>query len=172
LNPILDREFEEDRLWSLDIKARDADGKLFNIEVQTTLPAELPERLAYYACSMFVGQLSRGDEYDELRPAIGICVLDGILLTSSAAVHSDFRFPSIDSVLTDHLQIHLLELPKYDPPSDNRTITHPIDWEGRLPYPEVEYIRADYVPGPATLALMALMALGAGVVIRRRRSRR
>ena len=144
LNPILDRDFDEDRLSILDISARDAHGKLFNIEMQTTLPSELPERLAYYVCSLFVGQLGRGDSYQELRPAIGICVLDGILLPDTAAIHSDFRLRSVESVLTDHLQIHLLELPKYDPPSDNEKITDPIEaWVYFLR--QAPYLTADQV---------------------------
>ena len=144
LNPILDRDYDEDRLSILDISARDAHGKLFNIEMQTTLQSELPERLAYYVCSLFVGQLGRGDSYQELRPAIGICVLDGILLPDSVAIHSDFRLRSVESVLTDHLQIHLLELPKYQLPSDNGKITDPIEaWVYFLR--RAQYLTADQV---------------------------
>ncbi len=87
--------------------------------MQTTLPSELPERLAYDVCSLLVSPLGRGDSYQDLRPAIGICVRDGILLPDTAAIHSDFRLRSVKSVLTDHLQIHLLELPKNDLPSDD-----------------------------------------------------
>ena len=44
-------------------------------------------------------------------------------------LHLDFRLrgrePGIE--LTNRLQLHLLELPKYTPPSDNEMITDPIE---------------------------------------------
>ncbi len=48
LNPIQDKNFDGDKESILDVLARDDQGRLLNIEMQTTLPAELPERLAYY----------------------------------------------------------------------------------------------------------------------------
>ena len=144
LNPIIGKDFDDDRLAILDVHARDTDGKLFNIEMQTTLPAELPERLAYYVSSLFVGQLGQGDHYRELCPAIGICVLDGVLFADLPGIHSDFRFRSGEAVLTDHIQIHLLELPKYDPPGDNRKITDPIE-EWAFFFRQVQNLTAEEV---------------------------
>ena len=47
----------------------------------------------------------------------------------SSQIHSDFRLRSRggDLELTDGLQIHLLELPKYIVPSDNKVITDPVE---------------------------------------------
>ena len=69
---------------------------------------------------MYVGQMSEGDDYTLLRPAISICVLDAVMFRAAAQIHSDFRLRSRDGQLdlTDGLQIHLLELPKYAVPSD------------------------------------------------------
>jgi hypothetical protein len=44
----------------------------FNIEMQTTLPTDLPKRLTYYNCLNYVRQLSEGSPYLDLRPAISI----------------------------------------------------------------------------------------------------
>lgn len=129
LNPFVEKDFEEDKLSILDILARDARGRLVNIEVQTAVAAALPERLAFYVGSLFVGQLSQGESYQRLKPAIGICVLDGILFAKQPDLHLDFRFRSRDATvsLTNHLQIHLIELPKYRPPLDNGPITDPVE---------------------------------------------
>ena len=129
LNPFKEKDFEEDKLAILDVRARDDHGRWLNIEMQTTLPGELPSRLAYYAATQFVQQMREGDRYRDLTASINICVLGGLLFGAVPDLHLDFRLRSRDSALklTDSLQIHLLELPKYVPPGDNSTITDPIE---------------------------------------------
>jgi predicted transposase/invertase (TIGR01784 family) len=63
-----------------------------------------------------VGQLHAGEAYNELRPAISICVLDAVLFPSVSDLHLDFRLRNSrhQLVLTDDIQIHFLELPKYN----------------------------------------------------------
>ncbi|QDV43603.1 PD-(D/E)XK nuclease family transposase [Stieleria neptunia] len=129
LNPILGKDDDIDKLSILDVAARDSTGRLYDIEMQTTLPAGLSQRLAYYTASLYVSQIGEGDDYSLLRPAISICVLDAILLRQSLQIHSDFRLRNRDGTieLTEGLQIHLLELPKYMLPSDNRVVTDPVE---------------------------------------------
>lgn len=97
--------------------------------MQTSLPAGLAQRLAYYTASLYVGQISKGDDYRLMWPVISICVLDAVLFRQPSRIHNDFRLCNrADSLdLTDGLQIHHLELPKYSIPSDNRVITDPIE---------------------------------------------
>ena len=129
INPILGKEDDADKLSILDVAARDSTGRLYDIEMQTSLPAGLSQRLAYCTASMYVGQIGESDDYTLLRPAISICVLDALMFRNSPQIHSDFRLRSRDGhlQLTDGLQIHLLELPKYTIPSDNRVITDPVE---------------------------------------------
>ncbi len=128
LNPIKDRDFENDKLSILDVLACDAVGRRFDIEIQRTIPAGLPERLTYYTATQLVEQLREGDDYFELHPSIGICILDAIMFRDIQAFHLDFRLvnPTFSLTLTDCLQIHLLELPKYQVPADNEPVTDPI----------------------------------------------
>lgn len=129
LNPILDKDFDEDKLSILDIRARDEHDRLLNIEIQRTRHDGLADRLTYYAASLYVGQLGEGENYGRLNPAIGICVLDDLLFKEVPDLHHEFRLRSENRAvcLTDRLEIHLLELPKYVAPSDNRLITDPIE---------------------------------------------
>jgi predicted transposase/invertase (TIGR01784 family) len=129
LNPFIDKGFEDDKLAILDVKAKDDHGRWLNIEMQTTLPGELPSRLAFYVASQYTGQMQEGDHYRDLTPSIGICVLSGILFKEVPDLHLDFRLRSHQPAvkLTDSLQIHLLELPKYALPRDNEQITDPIE---------------------------------------------
>lgn len=45
LNPIQGKERSEDKLVVLDVRAADADGRRFNIEMQASLPTDLAKRL-------------------------------------------------------------------------------------------------------------------------------
>ena len=112
LNPFLGKEFDDDKLAILDIRATDEHGRLLNIEMQTSLPAGMAQRLTYYVSSLYVGQLGEGQEYSELRPAISICVLSQAMFAQPPALHLDFRLreTSTNLALTDDLQIHLLQL--------------------------------------------------------------
>ena len=81
LNPFNEKDFEDDKLSILDVKATDDQGRLLDIEMQTSLPGELANRLIYYAASQYVTQLREGARYVNLLPSIGISVLDGILFS-------------------------------------------------------------------------------------------
>lgn len=129
LNPFNEKDFEDDKLSILDVKATDDRGRLLDIEMQTSLPGELRKRLIYYAAHQYVQQLHEGARYVGLMPSIGISVLDGVLFPEVPDLHLDFRLCSENPALTlsDALQIHLLELPKYALPSDNEPISESID---------------------------------------------
>jgi len=45
LNPFLEKDYENDKLSILDILATDEHGRLLNIEVQTSLPSGMSQRL-------------------------------------------------------------------------------------------------------------------------------
>ncbi len=111
-NPFLDKESDDDKLSVLDILATDEHGRQLNIEMQTSLPAGMSQRLTYYVSALYAGQLSEGQRYSGLRPAISICVLSQAMFSASPALHLDFRLREMSTnlALTDDLQIHLLQL--------------------------------------------------------------
>ena len=114
-NPFNDKEWQEDKLSILDIKARDVRGRQFNVEMQMLLYSDLPERLLYYWATLFTDQLSEGLDYSLLQPTISVCFLNQTLFPSVDSCHS--RFTLNDSRfkhrLTDRLEMHLVELPKF-----------------------------------------------------------
>lgn len=116
LNPINDKAFEDDKLSVVDVKARDAQGNWYVIEVQTTLPAGLQNRLAYYTSGLYYGQLRSGKGYVSLRPAISICFLTQSLFPDVLAGNLQFGLYDNEHKLSfgDQIQIHLIELPKYN----------------------------------------------------------
>ena len=60
LNPFNEKDFAEDKLSVLDIKARDAGRAWFNIEMQSRAVGWLRQRMVYYNASLFVDQLREG----------------------------------------------------------------------------------------------------------------
>ena len=150
LNPFLDKQSEDDKLAILDILATDEHGRLLNIEMQTSLPVGMSQRLAYYVSNLYVSQLYEGNQYRELRPAISICVLAQAMFPESSALHLDFRLreASTDVILTNDLQIHLLQLNKLQATAEN--VYHAIPAErwayflqnaDKLPAAEIDIIR-------------------------------
>lgn len=120
-NPFLDKESDDDKLSVLDILATDEHGRQLNIEMQTSLPAGMSQRLTYYVSAMYVGQLSEGQRYSKLRPAISICVLSQAMFSVPPALHLDFRLREMSTnlALTDDLQIHLLQLNNLQATAEN-----------------------------------------------------
>ncbi len=128
LNPFVFQEHEADKLAILDILAEDESGRRFNIEVQRTNPGWLSERLTYYAATQLVEQIGEGDGYHLLRPSIGICILKAQFFPLHTAYHHEFRLRTLDGIdLTDCMEIHLLELPKYPRASDNKRVSEPLE---------------------------------------------
>ncbi len=115
-NPFNYQDFLNDKLSILDVKAKDATGSVFNIEMQLTVTTGLIKRVVFYGCELYAGQLSKGDDYHRLQSVYSICILDDLVWESSVAGHHRFRL--IDSennrVLEHTLEIHVLELPRYN----------------------------------------------------------
>ncbi len=128
LNPMVPTQFDSDKLAILDILARDERGARYNIEVQRTRHGGLRERLTWYAATQLGEQIGKGDGYDLLEPSIGICILKGRLFPTSAEYHHQFRLRTQKGLeLTDCLEIHTLELFKYQPPPDTMTVEEPLE---------------------------------------------
>ena len=128
VNPIVGAEYEEDKVSILDILARDASGRRFNIEVQRTAPPSLGSRLTFYVAGQLANQMEEGQTYRELRPVVGICILDAVFIRGIPEFHHQFRLRTAEGMeLSDCLEIHILELPKYALPTDNEVIADPME---------------------------------------------
>ena len=114
-NPYNLQDFESDKLSILDIKAIDQSGAIYDIEMQLTVFAGLVQRIVFYGCELYAGQLKAGEDYDQLRAAYSICLIDGILWKDATAVHHRFQLVDLPSgrVLNDTLEIHTLQLGRY-----------------------------------------------------------
>ncbi|MCB9795163.1 MAG: PD-(D/E)XK nuclease family transposase [Alphaproteobacteria bacterium] len=115
LNPFNEREFRTDKLSVVDVKAVDARGRRFQAEIQLQAHPALAPRVIFTWGRVFGEQLTAGDRYHELRPTYSIWILDDVLLPDSSASRHHFRLhdPALGVTLSEHLNIHLIELPKW-----------------------------------------------------------
>lgn len=110
------KAFADDKLSILDIKARDEDGRWINVEMQTTIAPALRNRLVYYTSALYSSQLLEGESYTAVTPAICICFLSRVLFPLEQNGHLTFslREQTRAIQLTEDVQIHTIELPKYN----------------------------------------------------------
>lgn len=115
LNPNLDRERIGQKGVILDIKARDGQGRLYNVEVQVAPERAYVERALYYLARLFGSQLDPGEPYRMLAKTVGISLLDFPLFPDLADLHSRYRLHDErhGRELTDVLELHFIELSKF-----------------------------------------------------------
>ena len=116
VNPYNLQDFLDDKLSILDIKAVDANGSIYDIEMQLTIFEGLIQRVVFYGCEMFAGQLNAGDDYTQLHPVYCICLINGVLWKDAEKVHHAFRLTDQESgrTLEKTIEIHTLELGRYN----------------------------------------------------------
>jgi predicted transposase/invertase (TIGR01784 family) len=112
LNPFAEIRQWDDKRLILDVKAVDQLGRLYNIEMQMVPAPSFPGRFLYYWSSLYGSQLKEGERYEQLRPVISICFLDGILFPECEDYH--LRFQLLETrghfPLSDDLDLHLFQL--------------------------------------------------------------
>ena len=103
------------KLSKLDIRANLNDGTQVDIEVQVCPFKLMAERFLYYWSNMYSGQLVKGAEYKKLKKAIAINLLNFDYLKDEQDWHNIYNLLNVKShnKLTDHIEIHFLELPKF-----------------------------------------------------------
>jgi len=113
LSPEPERSTVGDKAIALDVRVRLANGEQIDVEMQSQRRRALPERILYYWARLYAGQLSRGEGYDALRRC-------AVVLFANFPMLAGQRFHSIfgacerhdGEVLTEQLELHVLELPK------------------------------------------------------------
>ncbi|MBF0240310.1 MAG: Rpn family recombination-promoting nuclease/putative transposase [SAR324 cluster bacterium] len=125
LNPYNDKEFVGDKQTIVDVKARDEDGKTYQIEIQLTLSPALSARILYNWSVLYKSLIHSGEDFPQLKPVISIWLLASSLLENSTEFHHHFELWDVKHQLRliDHCSIHLIELSKW------KNITPPLDAE-------------------------------------------
>lgn len=115
LNPYNEKEFLSDKLSIVDVKAKDGQERIYQIEIQLTNHSHLPARIIYNWADIYSQQLKSGQDYGELKPTYAIWLLAENLITDdSAYVHHYKVRDEQGKTFTQHGGIWLLELNKFD----------------------------------------------------------
>ena len=69
-NPFNPQDFQDDKLSILDIKAVDRTGAIYDVEMQLTTYEGLVQRIVFYGCELYAGQLKSGDEYEDRQSGL------------------------------------------------------------------------------------------------------
>ncbi len=115
INPYNEREFETDKLSVVDVKARDEQGHLYQIEIQLALHPGLLSRILYTWSTIYHGLIPKGKEFTELRPVMAIWLLDETLFDVPGAWHLPFIAYNREYglKLSDDFRIDILQLPEW-----------------------------------------------------------
>lgn len=114
LNTEQDPLTQDGKLSILDIKASVDEETFVNIELQVSRQNYIIERSMYYIARIFSEQAVKGQNYDELKPVIGINLLDFKLFEEISDWHNtaNFMIKGMNKAVTDCITMHFLELPK------------------------------------------------------------
>jgi len=148
LNPSIDKETVKEKHSILDIKAVDGQGRLFNIEVQLKSTKDYITRTVYYLSRLFGDQLESGGRYQDLAKTIGISITDFELFNYTPDLHNTFRLLNVKSSveLTDKLELHYIELIKYDKDKPYKEMTKFEKWLYLLKFSEMYQDRLSPIP--------------------------
>jgi predicted transposase/invertase (TIGR01784 family) len=105
-------EIEEKPVF-LDLRVHLDSGVQIDVEMQARRHAALRPRVLFYWGRMYTGQLQRGEHYAVLQRCAVILIADFVEF-AGPEFHSVFqaRERGRGELLTDHLELHVLELPK------------------------------------------------------------
>mgnify|MGYP000491093139 FL=1 len=124
LNPYNPKSFKKDKLSILDIKAKGASGKRFNIEIQIADEADYDKRALYYWAKLYTEQLKVAQDYSTLSKAIGIHILNFTSIPKAKDYHNVFHITEKNAGFKyfEDLELHTIELNKFtDNPNEDLT---------------------------------------------------
>jgi predicted transposase/invertase (TIGR01784 family) len=115
LNPYNPKNFKQDKLSILDVKATNQDGKRFNIEIQISDEADYDKRALYYWAKLYTEQLKVAQDYSALSKAIGIHILNFTSIPKAKNYHNVFHITEKENGFNyfKDLELHTIELNKF-----------------------------------------------------------
>ena len=99
----------------LDVRAVTKSGETVLIEIQRIGNQSFVYRSLYYWSKAYVANLRNNEKYNDLKQVIVINILDFNLLKDINKEHSCYVIKELETnhILTNHLEMHFLELQKY-----------------------------------------------------------
>ena len=115
LNTFNLKETVNDKQSIVDVRAVTKSGETVLIEIQRVGNQSFVYRSLYYWAKGYISNLRNNEKYNDLKQVIVINILDFNLLKDIKKEHSCYVIKELETnhILTNHLEMHFLELPKY-----------------------------------------------------------
>jgi predicted transposase/invertase (TIGR01784 family) len=115
LNPYTQKNYMDDKLGILDVKARLRTGAIIHLEIQVLSQKGMIERILYYQDKIFTEQIEAGQDYDVIKKVITVVIAAEFdLIAGTEDYHNVFWYtnPRNGVRLSDKKEIHTYELQK------------------------------------------------------------
>lgn len=113
-------EYPDGKLGILDVLIKLENGTQVGMEMQVAKYDYWTNRILFYLCRMFTGQIEKGDTYDKLKKCIHVSFLDFIHFGNDYDFYRKITLrDEKNSEYTDLLELHILELKKLPPEEQN-----------------------------------------------------
>ncbi|MCK8827034.1 Rpn family recombination-promoting nuclease/putative transposase [Natroniella acetigena] len=115
-NAEINKDWDEDKLSRLDVKATANNNTKINVEIQLKNQYNMKRRSLYYWSKLYSSQLKKGQKYRTLNKTVAINILNFDYLKEMDKYHNCFllKEKETNQVLTDLEEIHFIELTKID----------------------------------------------------------
>jgi predicted transposase/invertase (TIGR01784 family) len=99
----------------VDVKAKDALGNIFIVEMQVAALEHFNKRILYYTSQSYVSQINKGVNYNKLRPVyfIGILEFEISKNTHYLSKHKVLDVETKEQIIKD-VEFNFIELPKFN----------------------------------------------------------
>lgn len=142
-NPILRREFENDKLGILDILAKVNEKENCNIELQVVDKANMIERILYYWAKLYSKGIKKGEDYKDLARTVVVLITEyDILEKEKLEIHTKWQIIEEKErkiVLTEKFELHIINLSKINTTKSNDKEL--LEWLYFLDNPESERVK-------------------------------
>lgn len=111
-----------DKVGILDVKIITKNSKIVDIEMQVAKTKYMGERILYYLSKMILEQIGLGENYGKIQKVISIVIAsEHILIKENNRQHNRYllRSDNADSVLTDKMEVDILDLMKPEDTSEH-----------------------------------------------------
>ena len=126
-NPEIPRDLVDSKAGTLDIKAKLNDNVIVDVELQVKNEQNIDDRSIYYLVKTSSNELKKGKDYTELNKTIVINLLDFNYFKRNSyhniahmrfeettkEAYVDLGYKEEDKIVTNKLEMHFLELPKF-----------------------------------------------------------
>ncbi len=119
-NPYNLADYQAGKISILDIKAKDENGRWFNVEMQISQDYDFDKRAIYYWAKLITEQITEGTLFKTLQKTFSINILNFNFVPDTEVFHNRYKIINTatgkDDRLHDLFELHYLELRKFHKP--------------------------------------------------------